>query len=205
LSLGKNKIILSGLVSNTKTNEPIAANISFQSDSAYTAVSSTIGQFERTLPRTKYKIKITAPDYIDFSDVIDLTTTEPVLVSKEFKLQTIERGTVVSMRNVLFYMGTTNLLEDSFAELDAVAIFLKSNPKVKIELNGHTDNQGDAKKDIVLSQQRVDRIKEYLVSKGVSARRISGKGFGGTKPVASNANEDGRKLNRRVEFVILKK
>ncbi len=81
---------------------------------------------------------------------------------------------------------------------------MKNNPKVEIELNGHTDNRGDAKKNIILSQQRVERIKSYLVSKGISSKRIKGKGFGGTRPIATNDSEEARKLNRRVEFVILK-
>jgi outer membrane protein OmpA-like peptidoglycan-associated protein len=102
-------------------------------------------------------------------------------------------------------MGTTNLLQDSYAELDGVVTFLKENQKVKIELQGHTDNQGDAQKNMELSQQRVDRIKAYLVLKGIKPNRISGKGFGGTRPIAANKDEEGRRLNRRVEFVIVKR
>ncbi len=85
-----------------------------------------------------------------------------------------------------------------------VVDFLKSNPKVEIELEGHTDNRGDVKKNLVLSQQRVDKIKTYLVSKGISQKRIKGKGYGGSKPIATSDSEEARRLNRRVEFRILK-
>jgi outer membrane protein OmpA-like peptidoglycan-associated protein len=78
------------------------------------------------------------------------------------------------------------------------------NPKVKIELMGHTDGRGVHADNVKLSQQRVNKVKEYLVSKGVDASRISGKGFGGSKPIASNNTEESRKMNRRVEFVIKK-
>jgi outer membrane protein OmpA-like peptidoglycan-associated protein len=101
-------------------------------------------------------------------------------------------------------MGTTRLLEESYPELNVIVEFLKNNPKVEIELNGHTDNKGDAKKNLILSQQRVEKVKSYLVSKGISSRRIKGKGFGGSKPIATDDSEEARKLNRRVEFVILK-
>lgn len=96
-------------------------------------------------------------------------------------------------------------LVNSYAELDGVVTFLKENQKVKIELQGHTDNQGDAQKNMELSQQRVDRIKAYLVLKGIKPNRISGKGFGGTRPIAANKDEESRRLNRRVEFVIVKR
>ncbi len=80
----------------------------------------------------------------------------------DFKLLPIEAGSVVSLKNVLFQVGTTNLLDESFSELEDVVTFLKRNRKVKIELQGHTDNQGNAAKDLELSQQRVDVIKTYL-------------------------------------------
>ena len=101
-------------------------------------------------------------------------------------------------------MGTTKLLEESYSGLNVVVGFLNDNPKIEIELNGHTDNRGDSKKNLVLSQQRVDVIKKYLVSKGINAKRIKGKGYGDSRPIATNDSEESRKLNRRVEFVILK-
>jgi outer membrane protein OmpA-like peptidoglycan-associated protein len=101
-------------------------------------------------------------------------------------------------------MGTTKLIEESYSELNVVVGFLNDNPKIEIELEGHTDNRGDSKKNLVLSQQRVEVIKKYLVAKGISSKRIKGKGFGDTRPVATNDTEESRKLNRRVVFLILK-
>ena len=135
---------------------------------------------------------------------LDLKTMQLNSLELNFTLQPIEVGTVVNLKSVLFNMGTTTLLEESYAELDAVVDFLKSNPKVEIELEGHTDNRGDAKKNLVLSQQRVEKIKSYLVSKGIAGRRVKGKGFGGTRPIATNDTEEARKMNRRVEFLITK-
>ncbi|HRI78962.1 MAG TPA: OmpA family protein, partial [Cyclobacteriaceae bacterium] len=80
----------------------------------------------------------------------------------------------------------------------------KVNPKVEILLTGHTDNRGDKDHNLRLSQRRVERVKGYLVSKGINAKRIAGKGFGGSKPIASNDTEETRRLNRRVEFTIVK-
>ena len=81
---------------------------------------------------------------------------------------------------------------------------MKDNPTVEIQLEGHTDNQGDFNLNLQLSQDRVTEVKKYLTSKGIDEKRISVKGWGSTKPVASNVTEDKRKLNRRVEFVVVK-
>jgi outer membrane protein OmpA-like peptidoglycan-associated protein len=75
---------------------------------------------------------------------------------------------------------------------------------VEIELSGHTDNRGSYRALMDLSQKRVNQVKQYLISKGIEARRITGKGYGGTRPVASNDTEETRQLNRRVEFTIKK-
>jgi len=205
LTLDKNKVIVWGTVTNAKTNAAVSVKISFKPDSLYSVTSSADGKFEIILPKRNYNTEIIAPNFLNYSEPLDVATSELKMVEKEFKLQPIEKGTVINLKNVLFYMGTINLLETSYDELDAVVAFLKNNRKVEIELHGHTDNQGDANKDLILSQQRVEKIKAYLISKGISSHRIKGEGFGGTQPIASNSTEDGRKLNRRVEFVILKK
>ena len=81
---------------------------------------------------------------------------------------------------------------------------LKENPTMEIELEGHTDNQGDADLNQKLSEDRVLAVKDYLVNKGIDKSRIMGRGWGGEKPIASNDSELTRRLNRRVEFKILR-
>ena len=85
-----------------------------------------------------------------------------------------------------------------------MAFKLQLNTSIKIELAGHTDNRGIPSQNVKLSQARVDKVKSYLVSKGIEGKRISGKGYGGSKPIASNETEETRQLNRRVEFTIKK-
>ncbi len=121
-----------------------------------------------------------------------------------FKLQPIEIGATVNLKSVLFQQSTFNLLPESNDELDLVVTLLKTNPKVEILLTGHTDNRGNPEHNQRLSQKRVERVKGYLVSKGINGKRIGGKGFGGSKPIASNDTEETRRLNRRVEFTIVK-
>ena len=116
----------------------------------------------------------------------------------------MEVGTTVQLKNVLFLRGTSDLLDESYRQLDQVIGVLQSHPKMVIELGGHTDNRGDSWLNIKLSKQRVQTVKEYLISQGIEQDRVVGKGYGGTKPIASNKSEETRKLNRRVEFTVLK-
>ena len=97
------------------------------------------------------------------------------------------------------------MLESSYAELDNVVNFMEENPTVEIQLEGHTDNQGDPKGNVILSERRVRTVRVYMNKKGISSKRVMIKAFGGSKPIASNATEETRKLNRRVEFMIVKK
>jgi outer membrane protein OmpA-like peptidoglycan-associated protein len=120
------------------------------------------------------------------------------------ELMSLEEGTTIQLKSVLFKRGTAEILDGSFEELDRVYAMLKKNPNVEIELSGHTDNTGSAKLNIELSQERSDRIKQYLVDKGVDAKRLESKGYGGARPISSNKSEATRKLNRRVEFTIIK-
>jgi len=85
--------------------------------------------------------------------------------------------------------------------LNEVAKFLQSNPSIKMEIDGHTDNSGTAPHNLTLSQQRADAVKMQLVSMGIDESRFTTKGLGDTKPIAANTTPEGKANNRRVEFV----
>ncbi len=198
-------VLVTGKVTDSKTKAGISAKLFFKSNTILSAVAGADGKFNIRIPSTKvYSIELEKKGYVNLLERLDIQTLKLTVLEMNFQLQPIEVGTLVNLKNVLFNMGTTSLLEESYPELDAVVDFLKSNPKVEIELEGHTDNRGDAKKNATLSKDRVERIKSYLVSNGIAARRIKGKGFGGSKPITAGDTEEARKLNRRVEFLIIK-
>lgn len=151
-----------------------------------------------------YHLTVSAEGYMSTEEKIVVSQTNAPSLQKYYLLTPLKVGTTVNLKNVLFEKGTPNLLTDSYGELNSVAKMMMDNPNINIELQGHTDNQGSGRLNLELSQKRVDVVKAYLVEKGIESLRITGKGFGGTRPIASNASEATRKLNRRVEFTIVK-
>lgn len=200
------RVKIYGKVTNAKTGETIAATILFSSPVASeTSRSTSEGGYNVVVSSTEqYTVKIEATGYISTLEKLDIQTYEMKELEMNFKLQPVEIGTTVNLRDVLFEQGKTIMLAQSYPELDLVVSFLKANPNVKIELAGHTDNRGIPSQNVKLSQARVEKVKDYLVSKGIDKKRITGKGYGGTKPIASNETEETRLFNRRVEFTIKK-
>ena len=203
---GDDKVVnLFGKVVNSKTNAPILARLSFESDTLRVTNSTNGGNYSILIPSVQeYVIKVEAPGFVGNMERLDIRTFEMKQFEMNFKLQQIEIGATVNLKNVLFQQSTANLLPESSDELNMVADFMKTNPKVEIELSGHTDNRGLHAHNVRLSKERVEKVKDYLISKGVESKRISGQGYGGIKPIAENDAEDTRKLNRRVEFTIVK-
>jgi len=192
-----------GTVTDSRTGEGVPATLTFTTESGEKAIKAGDAGYEfLATPPASYRVVITAPGYISSMEKLDVTDFSQPSLEMNFRMQPVERGTTVNLRNVLFVQSKTDLLPESYEELDVVVEFLKSNPTVAIELAGHTDNRGVPSANVELSQARVEKVKAYLVSKGISEKRITGKGYGGSRPIASNDDEETRKLNRRVEFTI---
>ncbi len=107
-----------------------------------------------------------------------------------------------ALKGVQFEVGKDIIKKTSYGILDNVVKIMIENPSYLLEINGHTDNQGDAAKNLTLSQKRAEAVKAYLVTKGVYASRLTPKGYGITQPKATNDTPAGRAENRRVEFKV---
>ncbi len=135
----------------------------------------------------------------------DTTVSLGKIISRDLYLVPIEVGQVVRLNNVFFDFDKAVLKDESSPELNRVAEFLTENPKVIIEIAGHTDAMGTDVYNLKLSGDRVKNVKEYLFGrKNIAENRIVFKSYGEAVPVADNETEEGRALNRRVEFKILK-
>jgi outer membrane protein OmpA-like peptidoglycan-associated protein len=120
----------------------------------------------------------------------------------DLELTPIEVGSMTEFKNVYFEFGKSDLLPESKLELDRVAGFLKQNKNATIEIGGHTDDVGGEDVNDKLSLARATSVMNYIVTKGIPARRLTAKGFGKTKPIAGGTDEAARAKNRRVEMLI---
>jgi outer membrane protein OmpA-like peptidoglycan-associated protein len=204
-------VLVRGYVLNAKNKQPIATGIHYQDletgrELGIAQSDPKTGYYEIILPLNKaYAFFAEKESFYSVRDNLDLTEVLTYQeVERDLYLTPIEVGQKVQLNNVFFYRGKAQLQSSSYAELDKLVQMLQQNPRIEIELEGHTDNQGDPQLNQGLSEERVRAVEDYLVSKGVETGRISGRGYGGEKPIASNDTELTRKLNRRVEFKILK-
>ena len=117
-------------------------------------------------------------------------------------IQEINKAFENVIGNVLFQNGESKLLENSFEEIEKLVDLLKMNKQLNVELQGYTDNVGDDKRNLILSQNRVDVVKAYLIKLGIEINRINAKGFGEENPIVPNDTEEHRSKNRRVNLII---
>jgi OmpA-OmpF porin, OOP family len=103
---------------------------------------------------------------------------------------------------VLFDFDKSNVKPEAAAILDRLVAFMKENPEKKANLSGHTDNVGSDAYNQALSERRTASVKDFVVGKGVDGGRVSGQGFGESKPIADNKTAEGRAKNRRVEIKV---
>jgi outer membrane protein OmpA-like peptidoglycan-associated protein len=154
------------------------------------------GSFLVTLPVNKdYALVVNKDKYHPYSIGFFLTvpenSTDPY--HQNVPLVPINSNGAVTLDNVFFDLDSYVLRKESYAVLDQFVLFLKDNPTMKIELQGHTDAQGDDKKNLALSDNRAKSVMAYLIQKGITADRLTAKGYGETKP-NSFVNEAGETI-----------
>ncbi len=211
-------VLVNGQVFNKKTNEPLEVEVVYYEMStgkelgrAYSNAST--GGYKILLPYgKKYSFKAEAPNYAAVSENIDLSASNTALsaeatyqeLERNLYLVPIEAGSTVRINNLFFETGKAIINPDSYLELNQLAELMQKNPTLQIEIGGHTDNVGSTESNLALSQKRAKAVVDYLATKGVTSR-ITSKGYGEAKPVASNVDDAGKQQNRRVEFKIIKK
>ena len=206
-------VMVTGNVFNAKTKEPLSASLVYQTlpdgEIAGSGLSSPgDGAFKIVLPFDKnYSIQATADKFFAQSENLNLDSFVKAgyrEIHKDLYLVPIEIGQVVRLNNVFFDFDKWDLRPESFVELDRVVKLLNDNPAIEIEMSAHTDSRGSDDYNIRLSDNRARSVMEYILSKGIAPSRIRSQGYGETRPVATNDTDEGRQLNRRVEFTILK-
>ena len=164
------------------------------------------GEFLVALPTDKnYALNVTKTGYLFYSDHFELkgdnSKSKPFI--KNIPLQLIKIGETVVLKNIFFDTDKFDLKPESQVELTRLVSLLKSNPTLKIEISGYTDNVGSPEHNLLLSQNRAKAVYDYLILKGISANKLTHSGFGLSKPIDTNDTEAGRANNRRTEFRVV--
>ncbi len=199
---------IKGQLKDEKTNESVVARIELKNiktkEITEIPVDTLTGKYVAVFPlKNDYLLTIKKDDYAYESKYIstkDETFQQPVKV--DIKIKPIEVGASYQLKDINFATNSYLLEKESQSIVDEFIEFLKDHPKVNVEIQGHTDDVGNDKDNLILSENRARSVYEYLVNKGIISARLSYKGYGESKPVAPNINNVNRAKNRRTVFVI---
>ncbi|MFH2140935.1 MAG: OmpA family protein, partial [Bacteroidota bacterium] len=165
------------------------------------------GKYLVSLPSGKnYGIAVKAETYLFHSENFNIPeATNYQEITKDILLNKMDIGSKIILKNIFFDYAKATLRSESFPELDRLVKLLTDFPTSRIEISGHTDNQGSLKTNQTLSESRAKSVVDYLIGKGISQSRLEFKGYAYFQPIATNDNDEGRQQNRRVEFKVLSK
>ncbi len=202
-------IVLKGKVVDSETKVPLTAKISLfdltnKKQLPDLNTDSTTGKYHVVVPGgVVYDVDVAAIEHYIFEDSIAIPKDKSINeVRKDVALRPFKLNEHVILKNIFFDYNSANLRPESERELNALYNMLAYNPTLKLEIGGHTDSVANDDYNLKLSEQRSNSVVEYLLKKGIQNDRLKGKGYGESQPIASNATDEGRQLNRRTEFVI---
>lgn len=202
-------IIVQGRVKDIVSGEYLSAELEYINlDENFVEGNGTSGvadgSYKVVLPYGKnFSINARLDGYYAESINLDLKEVgEFKTIEKDILLRKIERETVIRLNNIFFETAKSELLPTSTAELNGLIKILKENPRIKIEIRGHTDNVGTAESNEKLSQDRAQAVVNYLKQNGIDTDRLVAKGYGESMPEITNETPEGRQQNRRVECKI---
>ena len=197
-------VTVRGTVTDARTGKGVKANVRYG-----TIPSAGInGRFNDStflffiFGSADYQITASAKGYNPKTIIITPGDIVNKSISRNIKLT--PKGQTIVLEDLIFAQGKSAIDSKSYASLNEIAQMMKENTTMEIQLEGHTDNIGSSKANLALSQDRVDAVKKYLVSRGVKRTRIQTKAFGGEQPLANEMTPEARTKNRRVEMRILK-
>lgn len=195
----------SGKVTDSRTSRGIVAFIRYSSiPTGSIAGKFTDSTFSFSIFGTaSYRVTAEAPGYNPRTVIVD---PQDVNENQEVirNIELIPAGETIRLNHLIFEKGRSAIGKSSFEELDEIVQMMDENRKIVIRLEGHTDNQGNEKANLALSEKRVEAVKKYLVRKGIRKDRIKTQAFGGSRPIQNEDTPEARALNRRVEIRILK-
>jgi OmpA-OmpF porin, OOP family len=203
-------VLVKGKVLDKKTGKPLYADIKYYdlASNVEVGIANTdpkTGEYNIILPSGKlYSFLGEKGSYYSVSENLDTKDLKEYKeIVKDLYLTPIEKGATIRLNNIFFETASYTLKKESFNELDRLVKILKDNPGIKIEIGGHTDDVGQDANNLDLSNKRANAVMEYVAAKGIDKLRMQSKGYGETKFLVENTNDENRAINRRVEFTVL--
>ena len=207
--------IISGTVINAFDKKTISAEVVMEllndstgTDKIVAEFDPETGEYKMVVPLKKaYSLNASKKGFISISENLDLSKDRRFReIKKNISLIPIKEGQTMVLNNLFFNQSKFDILFSSYPELNRIIKLMQEYPTMQVIIEGHTDGSDENMiLNVKLSQERANEVKKYLVEKGqIDTKRIQTKGWGQSKPIASNATEETRKKNRRVEFTILK-
>jgi OOP family OmpA-OmpF porin len=197
------EIVIHGKVIDVSSGKGAIASINYKS----LPTGGLAGRFKDStysfsiFGASRYEVTAEIPGYIPAVVIVDPKGSTSGELVRDLYLT--PRGQTIRLTHLIFQQGKSGIDPASFGELDEVVALMKGHEKLVIQLEGHTDNLGNPARNMELSKERVEEVKDYLVDKGVSKSRVKTKAFGGTQPLSKGTTDADRILNRRVEIRIL--
>jgi outer membrane protein OmpA-like peptidoglycan-associated protein/tetratricopeptide (TPR) repeat protein len=203
--------VLKGKVIDENTAEPLSATISLVNNETKQVLSkitvdSLTGDFELVIPHGgNYGVMTERPGYLFNSINFNLPKfAEYQEIDTHIIMVKAEVGSKTVLKNIFFDVGKSDLKTESLSEIEKIEELLTLNSDLKVQINGHTDNTGNAALNKTLSLKRASAVVDHLVSHGIEPSRLSAKGYGSERPIVSNDDEEsGREINRRTEIEIV--
>lgn len=172
-----------------------------------TPVGSGVYEFNVNSEAAKdYRLSVEKEGYVFQNITVKLAgaSAEAKTVNRTIEMRKVAVNVTGVLRNLYFDFDKATFKTESYTELNKLESMMRENPNMKVEIGGHTDSIGTRDYNLYLSRRRAEAVKDFLTKKGIDARRVKAVGYGKSKPLVSNDDEqDGRELNRRVEFKIL--
>ena len=175
-----------------------------------TVATNSAGEYTTDIQEGKtYRITAAAPDHVPSFIELDTRNVEQgTNIIQDLNVMSIDAaiasGTAFKLKNIFFDYDKWDVKTESMPELNRLAELLAEYPTIRVEIGAHTDSRGGDQYNMDLSTKRARAVMDYLISRGMAPERLSSKGYGETVAVASNDTEEGRALNRRVEFKLVK-
>ncbi len=192
--------IVYGYVLDNEKGTRVRASIRIFDESGKLIQEMVTDSYMVKLPAGTYKFEVSADKYI--KRVADISLEPSEKFRKDFLL--LKKKEVLTFRNIYFDFNKATIRPESYPVLDSIAMLLKENPSIIVEVAGHTDERGSEAYNLRLSQARAEAVVNYLIKKGIDPRRLIPKGYGESQPIIRNAKTEAEhQLNRRVEFRII--